>query len=117
MTTSATSANHLHGLTEDEALERRSKGLGNSTPPVSGRTHWTIVRENVFTFVNNAIFLVGIALVLVGKPMDALVSESIILVNVVVSAVQLDLDRRSCPALRGSLGVADQLPGALLQRR
>jgi cation-transporting ATPase E len=62
------------GLTEAEAAERRSRGLGNTAPPATTRTYGAIVRENVFTFVNNVLFLLGFALVLVGRPFDAFVS-------------------------------------------
>ena len=83
-----TSENLLRGLTDEEAAARRAAGQGNNAPPASGRTYWSIIRENVFTFINNAIFLLGIALVLVGRPRDALISVGIIMLNVVVSVVQ-----------------------------
>ncbi len=76
------------GLTEQEAAVRRSQGQGNPSAPPTGRTYAQIIRENVFTFVNNAIFLLGLALVLVGRPVDALISVGIILTNVAVSVVQ-----------------------------
>jgi cation-transporting P-type ATPase E len=76
------------GLTEQEAATRRSQGQGNPSAPPTGRTYGQIIRENVFTFVNNAIFLLGLALVLVGRPVDALISVGIILANVAVSVVQ-----------------------------
>ncbi len=75
-------------LTDAEAAARRAAGQGNPPPPPSGRTYWRIVRENVFTFINDAIFLLGIGLVLVGRPMDAVISVGIIMTNVVVSVVQ-----------------------------
>jgi cation-transporting P-type ATPase E len=75
-------------LTDAEAAARRAAGQGNPPPPPSGRSYWRIIRENVFTFINNAIFLLGIGLVLVGRPTDALISVGVILTNVVVSVVQ-----------------------------
>src|SRR5512136_2523932 len=42
-------------LTDAEAETRRAAGQGNPPPPPSGRSYWRIVRENVFTFVNNII--------------------------------------------------------------
>jgi cation-transporting ATPase E len=75
-------------LTDAEAAARRAAGQGNPPPPASGRSYWRIIRENVFTFINNAIFLLGIGLVLVGRPTDALISVGVILTNVVVSVVQ-----------------------------
>ena len=76
------------GLTDPEAAERRGRGLGNSAPPPTTRTYSQILRENVFTFVNDVLFLLGLALVVVGRPFDALVSLAVISTNIVVSVVQ-----------------------------
>jgi cation-transporting P-type ATPase E len=78
----------VRGLSEREATARRAAGQGNPAPPPTGRTYVQIVRENVFTFINNILFLLGIALVVVGRPLDALVSVGVIAVNIVVSVVQ-----------------------------
>ena len=76
------------GLTEAEAARRRAAGLGNSAPPATSRTYPQILRENVFTFINNVIFLLGVMLVIVGRPIDALVSLGVIGTNIVVSVAQ-----------------------------
>ncbi|MBX3030897.1 MAG: HAD-IC family P-type ATPase [Chloroflexi bacterium] len=76
------------GLTAAEVETRRAAGLRNTPPPPTTRTYWQIVRENVFTFINNVLFLLGIALVLVGRPIDAIVSVGVISTNIVVSVVQ-----------------------------
>lgn len=52
------------------------------------RTYREIVRENVLTFVNVAIFALGIALALVGDPGAGIVSVAVVAVNVVVSVAQ-----------------------------
>lgn len=78
----------LTGLTQAEALQRRAQGQGNYAPLQTNRSYWQIIRENVFTFINNALFLLGLALVLLGRPTDAIISVSVILINVVVSVVQ-----------------------------
>ena len=62
------------GLTDDEAARRRGAGLGNTSPPATTRTYRQIVVENLFTFINNILFVLAVGLVLVGRPMDALVS-------------------------------------------
>jgi cation-transporting P-type ATPase E len=87
MTLTALPSN-LAGLTEAEAQARHERGEGNTGSPPTGRTYGQIVRQNVFSFINNAIFLLGIGLVLVGRPTDAVISVGIILTNVVVSVVQ-----------------------------
>lgn len=76
------------GLTDAEAADRRAEGLGNTAPPGTTRTYVEIVRENVFTFVNNVLFLLGLALVIVGRPFDALVSLAVISTNIIVGIVQ-----------------------------
>lgn len=76
------------GLTKDAVHDARAKGLGNPPPPSTSRTYVQIVRENVFTFINGVIFFLGFALLLVGRPMDALVSVGIISLNILVSVIQ-----------------------------
>ena len=76
------------GLTDADAAERRKQGLGNSAPPSTTRTYWAIVRENVFTFINNVLFVMGALLVIVGRPFDALVSLMVIGTNIAVGIYQ-----------------------------
>jgi len=76
------------GLTEQEAVHRRTRGLGNRLPPATGRTYRRIVRENVLTFINGVIFLLCLALLALGQWSDALVSIAVISVNVLVGVVQ-----------------------------
>jgi cation-transporting ATPase E len=78
----------LSGLTEAEVAQRRAQGLGNKVPPPTGRTYVQIFRENIFTFINMVIFILGMALVIVGRPSDALISLGVISANVLVSVVQ-----------------------------
>ncbi len=76
------------GLSSAEVERRRAGGLGNTALPPTTRTYVQILRENVFTFVNDILFALGIALVIVGRPVDALVSLGVISTNVVVGIVQ-----------------------------
>ncbi len=76
------------GLSAQEVQARRSQGLGNTPPPTTTRSYAQILRENVFNFINISIFVLGAALVIVGRPMDALLSVGIILLNILVSVVQ-----------------------------
>ena len=76
------------GLSDAQASERRRQGLGNSDPPRTTRSYWAIVRENVFTFINNVLFLMGALLVIVGRPFDAFVSVLVIGTNIVVGIYQ-----------------------------
>ncbi len=79
---------NLQGLTESEVFERRARGLGNNVKLKTSRSYGEILRENVFTFINNVLFILGAALILLGRTSDAVVSVGIILINVVVSVVQ-----------------------------
>src|SRR3990170_1916659 len=78
----------LHGLSSAEVLDRRQRGMGNDARIQTGRTYTQILKENVFTFINNVLFLLGLALILLGRPSDALVSVGVIMINVVVSLFQ-----------------------------
>jgi cation-transporting P-type ATPase E len=76
------------GLADAEVEARRTAGQGNKAAPATTRTYVQIVVENTFTFVNNILFLLALALVVVGRPFDALVSLSVIGTNIFVSITQ-----------------------------
>ena len=76
------------GLSDAEVERRRAAGLANTPPPPTSRTYFQIVRENVFTFINDILIALAVALIAVGRPTDALVSISVIATNVVVGVVQ-----------------------------
>jgi cation-transporting ATPase E len=78
----------MNGLSTQEVLERRARGLGNRDPVRTSRSYFQIICENVFTFVNMVLFGLGTALVLLGRPSDAIVSVLVILINVIVSVFQ-----------------------------
>lgn len=76
------------GLSSLEVEERRAAGLGAVLPPPTGRTYWQIIREDVFTFIDNILFALCIALLLLGQISEALVSVGTVLFNVVISVIQ-----------------------------
>ena len=78
----------IQGLSEAEAAARRARGQGNHVPLSTTRSYVQIVRENVFTFINNVLFALGVALVLLGRVSDAAVSVLVVLFNVLVSVAQ-----------------------------
>ena len=84
----ATDADPGPGLDEAEVVARRAKGQGNKAPPSTTRSYVSIVVENTFTFINDVLFLLAVALVFVGRAFDALVSLSVIGTNIVVAIVQ-----------------------------
>ena len=69
---------NLQGLTTSEVEFRRKQGLGNVAPLNTSRTYFQIVRENVFIPVNNFMFVLGIALILLGQYTDALLSVGVV---------------------------------------
>lgn len=76
------------GLTESDVQSRRQQGLGNDINLSSGRSYWDIARDNLFTFFNNLLFVIGVALIAMGRVNDALTSVVIGLVNACISTLQ-----------------------------
>jgi cation-transporting ATPase E len=76
------------GLTSTEVSTRRTNGLGNKAAVKTGRSYWQILRENVFQFTNNIMFTLAVGLVLVGRPIDALLSVGVVMTNVIVGVLQ-----------------------------
>jgi len=85
---SADPAPPLPGLSEEEAGRRRAAGQGNDVEIRAGRTYGRIVRDNVFNFINNLFYFLGILLLVLGKPLDAFAVVFVIGANTVISLVQ-----------------------------
>jgi cation-transporting ATPase E len=79
---------NLQGLTTSEVEVRYKQGQGNFAPLTTSRTYFQIVRENVFIPVNNFMFILGTALLLLGQYTDALLSVGVVSFNILVSVVQ-----------------------------
>jgi magnesium-transporting ATPase (P-type) len=84
----------LHGLTEAEALSLRLEGQDNVIEFKPRRTQRQIWRENVYTIFN--LSLVGLACVqlLLGQPLNALLSIGTIALNIGLNVGQEMLARR-----------------------
>jgi len=78
----------LPGLSSAEADRRRAAGQGNDVQIQTGRTYGRIVRDNVFNFINNLFYVLGIVLLALGRPLDAFVVVFVILANTVISLGQ-----------------------------
>ena len=76
------------GLTAAEVEVHRARGEVNTAAAGTGRSYLEIVRQNVFTFINTILFAIGIGLVIMGRPDDAIVTAGVVIVNVVVGVVQ-----------------------------
>src|SRR5689334_130008 len=76
------------GLTAAEADDRRLCGEANTAVSGTTRTYASILRTNVFSFFNLILFVIGVALLALGRYSDALISVGLGLVNAVISATQ-----------------------------
>jgi cation-transporting P-type ATPase E len=77
---------------------------------------WRLLRTNLFTFFNNILFVIGTALLVLGRPGDAVISVGIGLLNAVISSVQELLGRRKLARLKVVDGeVAVLRDGAVLR--
>ena len=85
---SAPAATAPVGLTSAEAQERRRRGEANTGAEGGTRTYASILRTNVFSFYNTILFVIGVALLALGRYSDALISVGLGLVNALISAVQ-----------------------------
>lgn len=78
----------FQGLSTHDVEVRRALGKGAVLPPSTGRTYTQIIREDVFILINNLLFVLCAALLLLGQISEAIVSAGTVLFNVVISVVQ-----------------------------
>jgi cation-transporting ATPase E len=78
----------IYGLTESEAQARRKQGLGNDTATGPSRSYWDIARATLLTLFTTILFVLGVALVALGRYSDALTSVGLGLINALISTVQ-----------------------------
>ncbi|NJM42063.1 MAG: HAD-IC family P-type ATPase [Anaerolineae bacterium] len=78
----------VQGLTEQQVRDKRAQGLGNQVKGKTGRSYWDIARANIFTLFNNILFVIGVALISLGRVNDAITSVGLGLVNACISTFQ-----------------------------
>ena len=78
----------LQGLSTQEVAARRAEGRGTILPPPTDRTYLQIIREDVFTLINNILFALCIGLLLLGQISEGIVSAGVVLFNVIISVFQ-----------------------------
>src|SRR4051812_3254184 len=76
------------GLSDWEVQDAVRRGLANTPVSGSGRTTARILRTTVFSFYNNTLFVIGLALLVLGRYSDALVSVGLGIVNAALAAFQ-----------------------------
>jgi cation-transporting ATPase E len=78
----------IRGLTDQEVAARRKNGLGNDTASAPSRSYLHIIRKNVFTFVNLVLITIGVLLVTLGSPSDAITTAGLVIMNILLGVVQ-----------------------------
>src|SRR6266566_2594436 len=68
----------LQGLSEEEVRLRRARGQGNNVKLPTSRSYGQILRENILTLINSILFALSGVLVLLGRPLDAITTVSVI---------------------------------------
>ncbi|GAA0905767.1 HAD-IC family P-type ATPase [Virgisporangium aurantiacum] len=76
------------GLSTAEAEAHRRRGEANTAVGGATRSVTAIVRTNVFSFFNVILFVIGVALLAMGRYSDAVISVGLGLLNAVISAAQ-----------------------------
>src|ERR1700759_5533125 len=88
------------GLTQADAARLAREGRANTAVRGSSRTTARILRTTVFSFYNNVLFVIGFALLALGRYSDALVSVGLGLINAMLSAFQELRARRTLDRLQ-----------------
>lgn len=76
------------GLSQEEVARRRAQGYGNESSIQTGRTYRQIIVQNTFTFINIIFFVVGGVMILLGLLSDAIISVSLVGLNVLIGISQ-----------------------------
>ena len=82
------STDALRGLSERVAQRRRALNLGNDIRFKTSRTYLQVLFHNTITFFNVVLFALGVSLVVLGKPVEALITSCVVLANVFISVIQ-----------------------------
>jgi cation-transporting ATPase E len=99
------------GLTTAEAQERTNRGEANTAVTGVSRSYAAILRTNVFSFYNTILFVIGAALLALGRYSDAFISVGLGLVNAVISAGQEIRAKRALDRLQ----LLDRAPVVVLR--
>ena len=79
----------MRGLSSEEVKQRQDAGLVNDARVKTSRTYSDIIIKNVFTPLNIILFVLGITLFILGRPVSAISATGIITVNILISTIQL----------------------------
>jgi len=79
---------NFQGLSESEVIAQRKQGLGNNLTFKTSRSLGQILRENLFTFFNMVLVILGVLFVIFGESVEAFITSGVLLINVIVASVQ-----------------------------
>lgn len=78
----------LQGLSEEEVRRRKDQGQGNNVKLPTSHTYAQILRENILTLIHFILFALSGVLILLGRPLDAITTVSVISFNILVGIIQ-----------------------------
>lgn len=78
----------IRGLSESEVISLRQEGKGNNIKFKTSRSYKEIIKENLFTFFNIVLFILGALLALLGKPSEAVITSGVVIINVIIAVIQ-----------------------------
>ncbi|HLA44826.1 MAG TPA: cation-transporting P-type ATPase, partial [Aggregatilineales bacterium] len=81
-------SNSFTGLSPQDVQTRRQRGQHNAITLKTSRSYWQILVDNLFTFVNMALLIIGVMLVALGLPQDAFTTTGLVVINVIVALSQ-----------------------------
>jgi magnesium-transporting ATPase (P-type) len=84
----------VRGLSEAEAEARRLEGQDNDIKLAPPRSLRVIARDNLFNIFNLSLIGLAVAQLLLHRPLDALISLGVMILNIVVNILQELLARR-----------------------
>lgn len=88
------------GLSSPEVAARVAAGQTNAAAAPPSRSLWQIARTNLFTFFNNILFAIGVALIALGRWNDAATSVGLGLVNALIGTAQEIRSKRKLDAIQ-----------------
>lgn len=79
---------HIRGLTKAEAAARKQEGLDNTITTRPHRSLKDIIRENTFSIFNLSLLGIAVVQILIGKPLDVLLSLGVMVLNIALNTAQ-----------------------------
>lgn len=76
------------GLTQAEVAQRRGRGQTNAFKPPTSRSYTSILRHNLLNPINIVLYVIGLALIALGRADEALLTVGVVMLNVLIGLVQ-----------------------------